>query len=115
MANEIKGLRELVQKLEKIKGINIKKALLKGAYVLQRASMKNAPVKTGFLRQSHESKETEAGAEMIVNANYSYFVEFGTSKRLPKPFVRPAIDTEKGNIERAVAKEVVKEVIDKSK
>lgn len=110
---EIKGLKELIEKLEKLKGINTKKALLKGAYVLQKKSMINAPIKFGFLRGSHESRETEEGAEMVVNANYSFYVEFGTKKWAGKPFVRPAIDSEKDSIEKAVAKEIVREVADK--
>jgi HK97 gp10 family phage protein len=109
MSKEVEGLKELIASLEKIKGSNLNKALLKGAFVLQRASMKNAPVKTGFLRQSHESHETEQGAEMVVNANYAYYQEFGTVKMAGKGYVRKAIETEKDAIENAVAKEAVKE------
>lgn len=107
--SDIKGLDKLNKQLSEIKNIS-PKSILAGAFTLQRYSMENAPVKTGFLRESHESVETPEGAEMRVNANYSVHVEFGTSKMAAQPYVRPAIDEHGKDIVEAVSKEVQKEI-----
>ena len=107
---EVEGLKELNKKLASLAKIIPNKALLKGALVLQRESMINSPVKTGFLRESHESVETSEGAEMRVNAEYAYYVEFGTSKMQARPYVRPAIDTKEKEILSAVADEIQKNI-----
>lgn len=113
MMDEVKGLKELNEKLEKLAGIKSKKSLLAGAYLLQKYSMENAPVKTGFLRESHESTETENGAEMIVNAEYGIYVEYGTEKMAPRGFVRKAIDEHEKDIVEAVANQIQKDIKEK--
>ncbi len=112
---EIKGLPELNKKLKKLKGIKTGKALLAGAYTLQRYSMENAPVDTGFLRQSHESAEVENGAEMRVTANYAIFQEFGTEKMPANAFVRRSIDENSEDIVKAVANQIDKDIGEESK
>jgi HK97 gp10 family phage protein len=55
------------------------------------------PVRTGTLRDSISFKlypRTNEG-EIIVEARYAAYVEYGTRKMLPKAYIRPAIqDTE---------------------
>lgn len=46
-----------------------------------------APVDTGRLRDSIESK----GSTLFVNADYAMEVEYGTANAPAQPFVRPAI------------------------
>lgn len=108
--SNVEGLDKLKAQLRKLKDVDKAKAMLAGAYTLQKYSMENAPVKTGFLKNSHSSRETKDGAEMVVGANYSYYVEFGTSKWSGKPFVRPAIDTHMDEIAKAVANQVEAEI-----
>jgi len=105
-------IEKLNQQLERLKNIS-KKPLLKGALVLQKYSVKNAPRKTGFLRSSHSSRETETGAELIVSAEYAAYVEFGTEKWAGKPFLRKAIDEHMNEIVEAVARAVEKELQEK--
>ena len=102
MAN-IEGLTELQNKLRKLKGIGDNpKALLAGAFVLQKYSQENAPVgETGFLKNSISSRENTNGAEVFVGADY---VEMGTSKMAAKPYIRPAIEQHSNEIVNAVAK-----------
>lgn len=107
--NNIEGLDELVSQLKKIKNVN-PHDMLAGALVLQKYSMENAPVKTGFLRNSHESRETSTGAEMAVTANYAYYQEFGTSKVPGKAYVRRAIDEHGNEIVTAVKEQVEKDI-----
>jgi HK97 gp10 family phage protein len=108
MTIEILGLPELQGRLDKIARESpeaFKRGLLKGAYMLMRASMQYAPVRTGFLRDSHEVVETLEGAEMHVNADYAFYVEFGTSKMEAQPYVRLAISSESDAIVAAVSTE----------
>lgn len=107
----ISGVDKLLAQFSKIKGIDAPEACFAGAEVLQRKSMENSPVKTGFLRQSHTSVKTEEGAQMQVQAEYAPFVELGTSKWAGKPFVRPAIDSEQDNILKAI-KDNLKQQVD---
>lgn len=107
--SEIKGLDELLKKLSKLENPSTK-SLLAGALTLQKYSMENAPVKTGFLKASAESNEIEGGAELRFTANYSAYVELGTSKWAGKPFVRPAIDEHSTEIVKAVADKVEEDI-----
>lgn len=102
----IKGLDKLNSQLDALKGIKTSKALLAGAYVLMGESQRNAPVDTGYLRDSHEAVETAAGAEMRINADYAYYQEVGTESTPAKGFVRQAIDEHTPDIVRAVGKEI---------
>lgn len=95
----------LLKQLKNLKGLT-PHSLLAGAYKLQGYSQENAPVKTGFLKNSFESVENNDGAEMRVNTNYAYFVEVGTSKWAGKPYIRPAIDSHESDITKAIAKQV---------
>lgn len=51
------------------------------------------PVDTGFLRDSIlvNRLEEAAGWSIEVKAPYASFVEYGTRKMRPQPFLRPAI------------------------
>jgi HK97 gp10 family phage protein len=72
-----------------------------------------APVKTGFLRNSMDSRATPSGAEMIVQATYSPYVELGTRKWAGKPFVRPAIDEHAQDIIRVVIEQIQRSIKEK--
>lgn len=109
MSNEIEGLAQLQRQLAKLKKVS-PHSLLAGALVLQKYAMQNAPVKTGFLRNSATARETDKGAELAIQANYAYYVEFGTSKMAAQPYVRPAIDEHSHEVVEAVGKEIENEI-----
>jgi hypothetical protein len=99
----IEGLDKLVSQLKKVKNVD-PHDMLAGALVLQKHSMINAPVRTGFLRNSHESRETSTGAEMAVTALYAWYQE------LKKGYVRKAIDENGEEIVKAVKEQVEKDI-----
>jgi len=50
------------------------------------------PVKTGFLRGSiHVEEMGELKAEVIADADYAEYVELGTTRQSPQPFLLPAL------------------------
>lgn len=56
---------------------------------------KMAPVDTGYLKQHIQAKKTGMlSAEVDSTANYSIYLEMGTRKMPPKPFMRPAMKQE---------------------
>jgi HK97 gp10 family phage protein len=53
-------------------------------------------------------KITSHSATLLIGTNLEYapYQEFGTSKMTGKPFLRPALDSEKDNVKKAVEKAV---------
>lgn len=72
-----------------------------------------APVDTGNLRNSISSDvdNTRTGASGVIGptANYAGYVEFGTSRMAPQPYMGPALDRHADPFERAIA-----QIIDKA-
>lgn len=108
---EIEGLDELTQQLEKM-GYDVKqneeKALVAGAEIMQEATRKLAPVRGGTLRSNIEISDVENGEiEVYVDqqgvAYYGYFHEIGTSKMRARPFMGPAFNQSRSQIERTMA------------
>lgn len=61
----------------------------------------NAPrPDTGFLRRSARLQPRHNGADAIWSSLYAVFLEFGTRKMAPRPFVRPALMSEKAEAAR---------------
>jgi len=105
MAIQIQGLDELLKQFGNLENMETGDALLGGAYILQEESMRNAPVKTGFMRNSHQSTKTgKDEVEMAVTAEYAYYVE------QKKPYVRPAIDSKEKEIVTYVNKYLVEQI-----
>ncbi len=70
-----------------------RKAVMKNAQMVVLKAKQFAPVRTGFLQSSIVATSIEAGktAEIQVLAPYGLFVELGTYKMAPQPFLAPAI------------------------
>lgn len=74
-------------------------AAIRGAAVVSKAALDiearakmKAPVDTGNLRASISSDIRGLEAEIGPTASYAAFVEFGTSRMSPQPFLGPAFD-----------------------
>ena len=88
----IKGLDKLQKQLKNIGAAQYSKALLAGAYKLQELSQTDSPVDTGFMRTAHDSRETDTGAELVVNAEYAVYVHEGTKYMAGREWITKAID-----------------------
>ena len=108
---EIKGLKELLQQFDDLKGLDRERVATAGGYVLLKGSQERAPVKTGYLRQSGRVEGVaNQGANMIFDAKYGFYIEFGSSKWQGKAFIRPTIDEDGDEIIKAMADEAEKNI-----
>lgn len=95
----IKGLDKLLKQFDSIKEIDISQGLLGAGYILQKKSQELCPVDTGFLRNSASTEIINPKlVEMSFSAGYASYVEFGTAKWSGKPYVRPAIESERDSM-----------------
>lgn len=109
--SEIKGLKELLSQFDGLKGLDRERVATAGAYVLLKGSQERVAVKTGYLRQSGRVEAIpERGANMVFDAEYGFYVEFGSSKWQGKAFIRPTIDEDGDEIIKAMADEAEKNI-----
>lgn len=61
---------------------------------IQRGARQRAPVDTGALRNSIDVRFSDGGRSgmVYVGVHYAGFVEFGTSRMAPQPYMTPAIE-----------------------
>lgn len=84
-------------------------ALRAGAYMMERAAKGAAPVDTGALRGSISTSFAGDGrsgvmaAEIGPTVDYGVFVELGTSRMGPQPYLGPAYDRHIGSVLDAIA------------
>lgn len=96
MANiEIQGMEQLLAKLKELQGMAGDDIFDGIANQLEDTAKNLAPVQTGNLRNSInvlvEGTEINRVLTLGASANYATEVELGTSNRVPKPFLQPAI------------------------
>jgi len=97
---ELNELNQLVATLaDKTNGMDSRTSLVvrKAAFDVERIAKTLAPVDTGFLKNSihtviQASNFRTYGAEVIADASYASYVEYGTSRMAPQPFMQPALD-----------------------
>lgn len=66
------------------------RALAKTAHDIEADAKALAPVDTGYLKSSISSDIAGFHAEIGPTADYGHFVENGTSRMSPQPYMRPA-------------------------
>lgn len=69
----------------------------KAAFDVERIAKTLAPVDTGFLKNSIHTEIVANNwrvyaADVIADAHYAGFVEYGTSRMAPQPYMGPALD-----------------------
>ena len=83
-------------------------AMQKVAADIEAEAKTRAPVDTGFLRGSISSSFTAAGGSFTVEigptAEYGGYVELGTSRQAPQPYLQPAFDRHAPLLEAALAR-----------
>lgn len=111
--NEVIGVRELVIKLNKLKGLASKeqktKALMQGGLLVEREAKERCPVDTGVLRASIKAEPVDDGAVIIApHTDYAAFPEFGTVYQAAQPYMRPAYDENVPQIRGSIIAELIR-------
>jgi len=111
----VKAFRNFSLKAE----TNIQKAMVRSAMAVEATAKKlfrlssdpsvfgQPPrTQTGRLKASVTHRLVADGAEIGTNVEYANALEFGTSETMPHPFMRPALEMRKSEIESELAKAV---------
>lgn len=121
---ESKELEQALKGLEpKVAKQIVKKAMRKGMKLIQSAAKDKAPFETGQTKKAIKVRAAKLGRKGIGidvkvgegdykgETFYASFLEYGTSKMPPKPFMRPAYDSKKDQAENVTMNEI-KEIIE---
>lgn len=96
---------------EREKEINQKllAGMSKAVLIVERQAKEDCPVDTGRLRASINSRVETENNDIVgivgTVVEYAPFVEFGTSKMSAKPFLFPALEMKKGEVEEALRRD----------
>ena len=80
------------------------KVVQKSAKAVERGAKSNAPVASGELQSEIYSAVKGMSAQIISPTRYAQFVEFGTYKDAPQPYMTPALEAEGPNFLAEMAK-----------
>lgn len=114
MKYEMKGLTELMNQLTLIEhGLGpVKEAALKdGGKIMQKEAERIARKRTGNLRENIELSGVEDNSIYVYvdnqgKAYYGHMLEFGTSKMSARPFMGPAFNRSKLQVNQAMANKI---------
>jgi len=91
-------------KLIKFVGQKCFQAMEKACLLVEGDAKRICPVDTGRLRASITHETEKSGDEVIgrvgTNVEYGVYVEYGTDRASAKPYLRPALENNKGKIKR---------------
>lgn len=89
-------------------GLKCFQAMEKACLLVEGDAKRICPVDTGRLRASLSHEIEKKGDETVgrvgTNVEYGVYVEYGTSKMSAKPYLRPALENNKGKIKRLLGK-----------
>ncbi len=78
----------------------IRDKLTQSAILVERTAKQMCPVDTGTLKRSITRRIERRRALVGSNIEYAPYVEMGTSKMSARPYLRPALETNWGEIRR---------------
>lgn len=114
--SELRNLSVELGDVPKVVGQLTKVVVKKTAKDIESTAKTLAPVATGFLRSGIKTSDLRnvsqesPSAEVVASASYSPYLEFGTSRMAPQPFMRPAADKHADAFEQAMAQIIEKAV-----
>lgn len=113
---KLMGEKKLLEKLRQLgeaAADALEEAAEAGADIVLEDAKARVPVRTGTLKESLTKETTEKTAGRAVvsvgpgkEGFYGRFVELGTSKTAPRPFLRPALDKNRRGVKAAVGDRV---------
>ena len=108
-ASELRKLGADLGTIPKTAGALARTVVKKTAKDIEATAKTLAPVDTGFLRSSIKTSDLRSvsadspEAEVRASANYAQYVELGTSRMAPQPFLGPAADKHEPAFAQAMA------------
>lgn len=128
---DVQGAKEIERKLKslepKLARKIVRQSLRKAAKPILKKAKENCPVATGELKKNlkvralkkrKHSYAVQAGTSKgwyKGDQFYAGFIEFGTVNMEPKPFMRPAFDSEKENSQKILISELLSGIKEASK
>lgn len=85
-----------------IAAVKAARAVAKTAAMIESGAKQRAPVDTGTLRNSIDSTVSILTAEIGPTANYGAYVEYGTWKMAPQPYMGPSADAAEPGFRKAM-------------
>lgn len=96
---KVRGLESLLSRIERNREAapsEVDNVLRMSALRIERLSKQNAPVDTGYMRNGIFMEREGSGKFKVTSpAGYSVYVELGTRKMSPQPFLGPAVRQER--------------------
>jgi len=100
--SELRALEAALGKgVAKVEGL-APKVVAKVAHDIEASAKLGAPVDTGHLKNSISTDVDGLTAEIGPTASYAMYVEYGTSRMRPQPYMGPAVDANEGNFVEAM-------------
>lgn len=120
MPAQIEGMTQLLQRIEQM-GRTLEtqvkeKALKESAELMKDKVVPLVPVRTGKLRQNIIVSDIDVNETIHIGPDqqgpvfYSHFLEFGTKKMSPKPFLGPAYENNKEAVQNKMAAVIRREL-----
>lgn len=103
------GLDKLLKRFEEIEKAvedGTEAALEQFGVIVQEDAKRYCPVDTGRLQGSIKSKVENNTVIVGTDVEYAAYVEFGTSRQRPQPYLTPAFEQNKRKLKDLVAKEI---------
>jgi HK97 gp10 family phage protein len=117
MSLQLHGMEQLLRQLEQVgsEAERVKKdALLAGAEVVQQAASERAPRDTGKLAENIVISDIKEDGTVDIGPDrdrfYGLFVELGTTKMSAKPFLGPAFEENKDQVQQKMADVIRREL-----
>lgn len=116
---QLNGMSQLLRQIEQMERIlngDVKeKALIEGAKILQENAKEIVRQTTGKLRNNIiisdvKNEEIHVGPDQQGTAFYGHFLEYGTSKMEPIPFLGPAFENNKDAVQEKMAETIKREL-----
>lgn len=100
------NIYRLAEKIEK----GFKNGILRGGQIVCETAKELCPVDTGTLKNLITVKGDTKSAIVSANTDYAEYVEFGTSKTVPQPYLVPALTLNKQAVISAVSEAIKEEL-----
>jgi HK97 gp10 family phage protein len=117
MSLQFYGMQELIRRLEHLgtEADRVKEdALLAGAEIIQQAASEKAPRDTGKLAENIVISDVKEDGTVDIGPDrdrfYGLFLEFGTSKMAARPFLQPAFEESKEQVQQKMADVIRREL-----